>query len=289
VGRRLDRPGWTAFDRGDLLCQMAPAGWPVASRKRNLCAGSVQRRAVLSDATSPTVRPGAGWLLEGLAGRGHDKRYSRGQVLFRAGDEAKGLFVVIEGRVRVVRETAGRGQVVHEEGPGGTLGEVPLFTGCPYPATATATETTRCLLVRREAVRAALAADPDLAVRLLTGLALRVHNLITRLDRLAFSSVRARLAAWIAERARAGLGPVVSLGMTQERLAEELGTVREVVVRELAAVRRLGAIRSRGAGRLEILDLAMLDDLASGSAPSRLPEPTRGGAAHGDRRPSGGR
>ena len=38
---------------------------------------------------------------------------------------AKGLFVVIEGRVRVVRETVGRGPVVHEEGPGGTLGEVP--------------------------------------------------------------------------------------------------------------------------------------------------------------------
>ena len=99
---------------------------------------------------------------------------------------------------------------------------------------------------------------------LLTGLALRVRNLIARLDRLVFSSVRARLAAWVAERARAGLGPVVSLGLTQERLAEEWGPVREVVVRELAALRRLGAIRSRGAGRLEILDLAMLDDLASG-------------------------
>ncbi len=232
------------------------------------------------------MKPGAGGLLDGLAGRGLDKRYTRGQVLFRAGDEAKGLFVVIEGRVRVVRETVGRGQVVHEEGPGGTLGEVPLFTGCPYPATATATEATRCLLVPREAVRTALSADPDLAVRLLTGLALRVQSLITRLDRLVFSSVRARLAGWIAERARAGLGPVVSLGLTQERLAEELGTVREVVVRELAALRRLGATRARGAGRLEILDLAMLDDLASGSAASRPLAPGRGGGPHGARRPS---
>ncbi len=227
--------------------------------------------------------------LAALAAGGLDRRYPRGHVLFRAGDEAKGLFVVVQGRVRVVRETVGRGQVVHEEGPGGSLGEVPLFTGSSYPATATATEATRCLVFPRTAVRAALAADPEFAFRLLTGLALRVRGLIDRLDRLVFTSVRARLAAWIVARARTGLGPVISLGVTQECLAEELGTVREVVVRELAALRRLGVIRSRGAGRLEILDLAMLDDLASGSAPSRPPAPGRGGAPHGARRPSEGR
>jgi CRP-like cAMP-binding protein len=46
---------------------------------------------------------------------------------------------------------------------------------------------------------------------------------------------------------------VVHLGLTQGELAEELGTVREIVVRGLGALRRQGVIRSLGRGQIEIL------------------------------------
>ena len=232
------------------------------------------------------LTPGA---LRALAARGIERRYATGQVLFRAGDDAKGLFVVQSGRVRIARQVAGRGQVVHAEGPGGTLGEIPLFTAAPYPATATATEPTRCLVFARDAVREAIAADPELALRLLGGLAHRVRGLIARLDRLAFASVRARLAAFIGERAARSLGPVVSLGMTQGHLAEELGTVREVVVKELAALRRAGMIEPRGAGRVEVLDRAALAAAASARGPSARRAPARDGGARGARPRSAGR
>lgn len=60
------------------------------------------------------------------------------------------------------------------------------------------------------------------------------------------------------ERAAASGGPRISLGMTQSALAEELGTVREVVVRELRLLRREGLIESLGGNRYRILDLARL-------------------------------
>ena len=47
---------------------------------------------------------------------------------------------------------------------------------------------------------------------------------------------------------------VIAIGMTQQQLAEELGTVREVIVRELHALRTAGLVRSLGAGRFEIVD-----------------------------------
>lgn len=224
-----------------------------------------------------------------LAARAVPKRYATGQRLFRAGDPAGGLLVVMDGRVRVSRQTIGRGQVVHVEGPGGTLGEVPLFAGESYPATATATEPTLCLLFGPEAVHGAIAADPDFAIRLLARLALRLREVIGRLDRLAFTSVRARLGAWIQERARATSGPVISLGLTQTALAEELGTVREVVVKELAELRRAGVLVARGAGRVEVKNAKLLASLISGDVPSIRPARAPGGARRGARRRSGAR
>jgi len=224
-----------------------------------------------------------------LSARGIERRFRTGETLFRSGEMARGLLVVLDGRVRVLRQTEGRGQVVHVEGAGGTLGEVPLFAGESYPATATAMEPTLCLLFGPEAVHGAIAADPELALRLLTRLALRVREVIARLDRLAFASVRARLAAWIAERARRSSGAVVSLGLTHAELAEELGTVREVVVKELAGLRRAGALVSRGAGRVEVRDAKLLASFISGDAPSTPPARAPGGAPRGARRRSTGR
>jgi len=201
------------------------------------------------------------WLSE----RGTERRYRAGQPLFHAGDSALGLFVILSGRVRVVRSTRRRAQVVHEEGPGGTLGEIPLFTRVPYPATATAVEPTCCVAWSRQVIRAAMALDPLFGERLLANLARRVGGLIDRLDRMVSLGVRARVAGHVLSRARASSTAVFSLGMTQSQLAEELGTVREVVVRELAALRRAGAVRSHRTGRLEVLDRAGLERLANGA------------------------
>src|SRR3954463_15258028 len=65
-----------------------------------------------------------------------ERRVGRGRTLFRAGDEASGLYVVLSGRLRVSRETAQRVELLHTEQAGGILGEIPVFGGSPFPATA---------------------------------------------------------------------------------------------------------------------------------------------------------
>lgn len=197
-----------------------------------------------------------------LSRRGVERRYAAGDVIFSAGDPALGIHLVLEGRVRVVRDSGTRRQLVHVEGAGGALGEVALFDGECYPATAIAAEPTRCVLLPRAAVHAALAAGPETALLLLGRLAARVRTLVDRLDRLTFLSVNRRLARFLLERAEARGTGRCSLGMTQGQLAEELGTVREVVVRELLALRRLGIIRPLGGNRFEVLDAERLRALA---------------------------
>lgn len=201
--------------------------------------------------------------LRELAARGLERRYAPRQVLFRAGRPSPGMFLVLEGRVRVVRDRADRRQVVHTEGPGATLAEVPLFDGGVLPATAVATLPTRCLVFSREAIAAAIGQDPRLALLLLAQLSRRVRHLVARLDRLSFASVRARLADFLLQRAGEASGGPVTLEGTQTDLAQELGTVREVLVRELRHLRSHGLIRARGRG-YEVLDAAALRRLADG-------------------------
>jgi CRP/FNR family transcriptional regulator len=193
-----------------------------------------------------------------IADRAIERRFATGDILFRAGEPAAGLMVVLEGKVRVVRKAGDRAQVVHVERAGGTLGEVPVFSGGGYPATAFAAEPTVCALVGRDVLLAAVKSNPEAAFVLLERLAQRVRELVERLDRTALRPVSARLAEFLIARADARRRAVIAIGMTQQQLAEELGTVREVVVRELHALRSAGLVRALGGGRFEIVDAPAL-------------------------------
>jgi CRP/FNR family transcriptional regulator len=201
--------------------------------------------------------------LELLAQHGLERSFAAGETLFRAGDTPWGIFVVLEGRIRVVRGQSGRQVVVHTEVAGGTLADVPLFAGGVLPATAIAAEPSVCAIFAKEALRAAIAANPDIAFALLARLALRVRELVGRLDQISSNSVASRLASYLLRRSAERQSTVVSLGMTQGELAEELGTVREVIVRELRALRKGNVIRPSRGGGVEILDVARLSERAA--------------------------
>ena len=183
-----------------------------------------------------------------------EREYVADAVLFLAGSPARNLYVVLEGRVRVLRAGGGRPHVVHAEGPGGTLGEVPLFEGTTYPATAVAAEPTRCLVLARDAVLAAVRTDPEIALALLARLAGRVRSLVERMDRRAGQSIVGQLAELALVRHRETGGAPFALGRTQQDVAEELGTVRELVVRGLRMLRESGAVRAAGRGLYVVAD-----------------------------------
>lgn len=201
----------------------------------------------LFDGPPPTV-------VSALASRAIEAHYEAGAVLFHTGDPPRGWFIVIEGLVRVVRGDGDRQHVVHTEGPGGTLGEVPLVLGEPHPATAIAAEPTRCAILDRASLEAAIAECPEIAFLITRRLALRVRSLVARLDERSAKSVRARLIEFLLDRAAKAPGESASVGMTQQKLAEELGTVREVVSRELRRLASERLIEPLGGGRFRVLD-----------------------------------
>lgn len=212
----------------------------------------------------PVLAHASSSALEVIGGRGVLRRWTARQVIFRRGDVAYGMVLMLTGRVRVVRERDGRRQVLHVEEAGGTLGEVPLFDGGPMPATAVAVETTEGVVLSPELVRAVVARDPALALVMLARMAGRVRSLADRLERMTLYGVGMRLAAALLERARRAPGHPLSLGMSQEQFAEELGTVREVLVRELRGLVQAGILAPLGAGRYELRQPDALRRLAAG-------------------------
>jgi CRP/FNR family transcriptional regulator len=201
--------------------------------------------------------------LGALAEGAVERSYEPGAVIWLEGADPRGVFVVLEGEVKIVRSADGRQHLIHRASAGATLGEVPLFADGSYPASAIAVRRTRCLVLPRERLQRAIDDHPEIARLFLRHLARRVRHLVDRIDERSSTGVRARVARRLLKKDGAKPGEWFALGRTQEELAEELGTVREVVARSLSELRESGAIESDGRGRYRVLEAGLLERGAS--------------------------
>lgn len=206
-----------------------------------------------------------------LAGRCVTRTMAAGHVLFTTGEKCRGLYVIAAGRVRIYRTSPeGREQVLHVEGPGRAVAELPLFDGGPYPASAVTLEQTRVAFLPRADLEQLYRGNPDIAHAIIRGLGRRLRHLVQVTQTLAFRDVAARLAMLLADYAdRIGTpsadGAVeLVLDRTQEELSLEIGTARESVSRAYRQLRQQGLIESLGGHRLRIPDVERLRALARG-------------------------
>lgn len=203
---------------------------------------------------------------EGLVRRSVCRGVRRGEVLFREGAPCRGLYLVVEGAVRTYRANrTGQEQVFGVIGPGESLGEVSMFDGGPYLASARVIEDGRVLFLPLGEVQALYRAHPDVAQALVRELGAQVRTLAALVDRLSLQDVPMRVAsAVLAQAERSGVldsGAAYRMSQTQEELAAELGTTREGVARALRRLRQAGAIEQRGAV-VAVRDAALLRQMA---------------------------
>ena len=201
-------------------------------------------------------------LLATIAAGAIEQRFAPRRTLYRAGDAASGLYLILAGRVRVSRETGHHTHMLHFERAGGVLGEIPVFGGGPFPATAVAMEPTRCLHVSVAAIGRLLRDEPEFARFALRRLAIRARSLLLRIDELTTTTVTARVATYLLDRASNAGTAEFTLGMSQQALAEELDTAREVIVRSLGALVDAEAISRVGRSRFAVRRIAILRTIA---------------------------
>lgn len=207
--------------------------------------------------------------LDAVARRTVIRPLPRGRPLFRRGDPCQGLYVVVEGRVRVYRGSSdGREQTLHLQGPGQTIAEVPLFDGGPYPASARAEEDSRILYLPLADFQWLYRHHPEVADSVIRELGRRLRRMVQLVEKISLRDVPSRVALTLLEYAerQPSTSPdgAFELPRTQEELAAELATTRESVARALSRMRREGVISQTGS-RVRILDIGKLEAIAFSS------------------------
>ncbi len=194
-----------------------------------------------------------------LAARAIERRFQKDELLFVAGEEARGLFVVVEGAVRAFRESPdGREQVIHVERAGGTVAEVPVFDDGTFPSTVAAETDSILLFIDKRDVRNLCLEHPQIALAALKVLAGRLRHCAELVETLSLREVGQRLARLLLAEARARgsrtkEGFDVTLTLTNQQVAARVGSVREVVSRALTRLQHDGLIVIKGR-RLSIPD-----------------------------------
>jgi CRP-like cAMP-binding protein len=111
------------------------------------------------------------------------RTYQPGAVIVRQGDTSMSFYLVLSGKVRVVRQSAGDTVDIVEEGPGSFFGEMGVIDDLPRAATVMALTETECGLLAKWDFQRELVADPGIALSLISVLNARIRNLEDRLIR----------------------------------------------------------------------------------------------------------
>ncbi len=190
--------------------------------------------------------------LRSLVSRIQVKSYGAGQEIFCEGDPCKGLFIVHMGAVRIFKSSPeGREQVLAVEPAGGSIAELPVFDGGAYPACATAVEESKLLFVDKNDFYAFCRQHPEVSLKVLRVVGGRLRRLVSIIEELSFTTVRHRVAKalWeLVEREgkRSAKAIEITLPFTHQELANQIGTVRELVSRNLSRLEAQGILKVQG-------------------------------------------
>jgi CRP-like cAMP-binding protein len=192
--------------------------------------------------------------LQALANRAVERRFAPEEVLFWEGEACAGIFLLIEGSVKIFKTSpGGREMMLALETAPSTVAELPLFDGGPYPASVRAVEPVAALFINKSDFQQVCRQFPDVALKLLAVVGHRLRHLVAVVESMTFGSVTQRLARLLVDTARQAGGDQFDLPLTHQELASRLGTVREVVSRNLARFRAEGLVRIQG-HQVQILD-----------------------------------
>lgn len=205
-----------------------------------------------------------------LAARFVRRHFSAGELLFSEGDPCRGLYIIDSGRLRIFKSSAsGREQVLAVEGPGSSVAELPVFDGGPYPASVSAVDDAQILFISRQDLRAFCLEHPEVALKMLAVVGARLRRLVGIIEELSFTTVRQRLVAALVRLAqtagkRTDHGIEFELPGSHQEMAHQLGTVRELVSRNLMRLQAEGLVHVN-ARSIVVRDLPGLSALLEGN------------------------
>ena len=183
-----------------------------------------------------------------------------GTTLFGAGSPCRQFPFVLRGSIRVAKVGEGRELQLYRVGPGEScvLTSSCLVSSSDYPASGVVESDARLVVLTRDAFDALMSRHAPFRRYVFSLFAERLADLMGLVEAVAFHKLDRRVAA-----ALLGRGKTVLL--THQQLADEVGSVREIVTRVLKGFADAGWVHL-GRGSIEIVDAGALRRVASGTA-----------------------
>ncbi len=190
------------------------------------------------------------------------KSYKKDALIFSEGDPASGFYIVVEGKVKVYKLSAGgKEYIMNVFSSGQTIAEVTVFSGQDYPAYAQAVTNSTLLFLPKLQLLDILREYPEIALRMLAALSQRQRKFAEMIEDLSLRDVSCRLAKYLLNLAGEKKSNTFSLDMQKSELALKLATIPETLSRNLKKlkIRKLIALKDN---RVTILNPESLRQLA---------------------------
>jgi CRP/FNR family transcriptional regulator len=186
-------------------------------------------------------------------------RMPAGTPMFGEGSPCRQFPLVLEGSIRVAKGSEGRELQLYRVTPGEScvLTGSCLVGGRDYPATGVVERDARLVVLPKRVFDELVATHAPFREYVFALFAERLTDLMALVEAVAFHKLDRRLAA-----ALLGRGRLVAL--THQQLADELGSLREIVTRVLRSFADQGWVQL-GRGSIEVLDAVALRRVAEGA------------------------
>jgi CRP/FNR family transcriptional regulator len=198
----------------------------------------------------PVFRFAAEGLVRDLLAASRQQPIPAATYIYREGDPCSGIAFVLAGDIRVYKiGQTGREVTLYEIGPGETciLNASCILSGRTYPAHAVALSDIVALLVPAEVFRRLVREHEEMRDFVFTLLSQRLTGVMELVEEIAFGRMDERLREYLIERSQDD-----RLEVTHQKIANDLGTSREVVSRILKDFERQGRLKlSRNAIYIE--------------------------------------
>ncbi len=197
------------------------------------------------------------------------KQVGKKGLLFSDGQEAKGFYVILSGKVKLYKVSSeGKEQILHVVSAPDAFAEAALFHEGNYPASAEAmTDCQLFFFPKREFVEL-IEKNPRLSINIIVSLSHYLRRFASLIEELSLKEISSRVAKYLMDLSlrseREGRSPAtVELDLSKTQLASKLGTISETLSRTLSKMKAKGIVDVQK-NRIHILDRRALEEIASG-------------------------
>ena len=191
------------------------------------------------------------------------------EILFSDGEEAKGFYVLLSGKVKLYKiSPEGKEQILHVVSAPDAFAEAALFLEGSYPAFAEALSDSQLLFFAKRDFIHLIEKNPQLSINMIVSLSQFLKRFASLIEELSLKEVSSRIAKYLIDlslkSSKESRVPIeVELDLSKTQLASKLGTISETLSRTLAKMKAKGVIDVKK-NRIFILDYKLLEKLASG-------------------------